>query len=178
MENQRVRLSKMMLKNALLRLLKTKHIDKISIYELCDEAQINRTTFYKYYGNQYDLLTDIENDLFLKLEEKISAANSDNEAGLVAVLKLLLPESETLITLIKTVPDEVFSEKLFSLPIIRTLLTSEIPHDFDEQEKEYVYLFFCQGGYAIIRKWLNSETREAPEIIAKLIYNLVHRILK
>ena len=64
MENQRIRLSKTMLKNALIELLKTKNIEKISIYELCGQAQINRTTFYKYYGSQYDLLADIENDVF------------------------------------------------------------------------------------------------------------------
>ena len=34
MENQRIRLSKTMLKNALIELLKTKNIEKISIYEL------------------------------------------------------------------------------------------------------------------------------------------------
>ena len=46
MENQRVRLSKALLKEALVRLLETKPLDKITIYELCAEAQINRTTFY------------------------------------------------------------------------------------------------------------------------------------
>ena len=46
MENQRIRLSKTMLKNALIRLLANKSIDKITVYELCAEAQINRTTFY------------------------------------------------------------------------------------------------------------------------------------
>ena len=60
MENQRIRLSKAMLKNALMRLLKEKPIEKISIYELCAAAQINRTTFYKYYGSQYELLADTE----------------------------------------------------------------------------------------------------------------------
>ena len=69
MENQRVRLSKMLLKNALIKLLKEKPLEKITIYELCAEAQLNRVTFYKYYGSQYDLLTDIENDCFRKLEE-------------------------------------------------------------------------------------------------------------
>ena len=72
MENQRVRLSKMLLKNALMKLLKEKPLEKITIYELCAEAQLNRVTFYKYYGSQYDLLTDIENDCFRKLEEILS----------------------------------------------------------------------------------------------------------
>ena len=79
MENQRVRLSKMLLKNALIKLLKEKPLEKITIYELCAEAQLNRVTFYKYYGSQYDLLTDIENDCFRKLEEILSDNGSDGE---------------------------------------------------------------------------------------------------
>ena len=47
MENQRIRLSKMLLKNALMKLLEEKPLEKITIYELCAEAQLNRVTFYK-----------------------------------------------------------------------------------------------------------------------------------
>ena len=34
-------------------------IEKITIKELCMTAGINRTTFYKYYGSQYDVLNEI-----------------------------------------------------------------------------------------------------------------------
>ena len=90
MENQRIRLSKAMLKNALMGLLKEKPIEKISVYELCAAAQINRTTFYKYYGSQYELLTDAENDYFRKLEDVLSENASDGRNSLCRVLEALL----------------------------------------------------------------------------------------
>ena len=68
MENQRVRLTKRMLKDALVQLMETKPLEKITIYELCAKAEINRTTFYKYYGSQYDLLDDIKADFLHELE--------------------------------------------------------------------------------------------------------------
>lgn len=178
MENQRVRLSKTLLKNALLELLKEKPLEKISIYELCDKAQINRTTFYKYYGSQNDLLLDIENELFAKLSDKIKELGSNGTEGLAEILRMLVDESDTVITLINTVPDEIFSKKLFSLPIINELLDSEIPKEFSKKEREYIFLFFCQGCYAIIRKWLNNENREPAEMIAELTLNLIGRISK
>jgi len=51
MENldNRVRYTKTVLQQALLKLLQTKHIDKITIKELCQEAKINRGTFYLHY---------------------------------------------------------------------------------------------------------------------------------
>ena len=66
MENQRVKLSKIMLKNALVELLETKPINKITVYELCRSAEINRSTFYKYYGEPQDILNEIVNELLEK----------------------------------------------------------------------------------------------------------------
>ena len=52
-EDQRVMLTKRLLKDSLVSLLKEKTIFKITIRELCDTAGINRSTFYKYYDSQY-----------------------------------------------------------------------------------------------------------------------------
>ena len=46
MENQRIRLTKTLLKNALLVLLGKKPIERIAVSEICAKAQVNRTTFY------------------------------------------------------------------------------------------------------------------------------------
>ena len=62
-EDRRVTMTKRMLKEALTEMLREVDIYHVSIRELCQRADINRTTFYKYYGSQFDLLADMENDL-------------------------------------------------------------------------------------------------------------------
>ena len=62
-ENQRITLTKRLLKEGLFRLLKTKELNKINVSELCKEAGINRATFYKYYTAPQDVLKDVENDI-------------------------------------------------------------------------------------------------------------------
>ncbi len=52
-EDRRIRMTKRMLKDALIELLKKKDIYHVSIRELCEAADVNRTTFYKYYGSQF-----------------------------------------------------------------------------------------------------------------------------
>lgn len=178
MENQRIRLSKAMLKEALLKLLERKPIEKISIYELCATAQINRTTFYKYYGSQYDLLAEIEAELFAKLDEKLKDASASHAENLCRALEVLLSEENKWLALINNIPDREFLEKLFVLPTIQTILSREIPDSFTGAEREYVYLFFCQGGYAIIRSWLNRADREPCEKIAALITQLAERLTR
>ena len=85
MENQRIRLSKTLLKNALVHLLQKKPLNKISVLEICETAQINRTTFYKYYGSQTDLLNEIESDFLAQLDESL-ALIPEQEGAVASVL--------------------------------------------------------------------------------------------
>jgi len=61
-QDRRIDRTKILLKDALLKLMSEKPIFKISITELCNEANINRGTFYAHYDNQNSLLTHIENE--------------------------------------------------------------------------------------------------------------------
>ena len=54
-KNLRIKYTKMFLKNAILELLKEKPLNKITIQELCDKAEVNRSTFYAHYLDIYDL---------------------------------------------------------------------------------------------------------------------------
>lgn len=59
MENQRVRLTKTLLAQSLLELMKTKPVESVSVAELCRHAGINRTTFYKYYHTPEEVLQEV-----------------------------------------------------------------------------------------------------------------------
>lgn len=60
--NQRVALTKRLIQEALLRLLKKTPLAKVSVCALCEEAQINRTTFYRHYETPDDVLSEIAAD--------------------------------------------------------------------------------------------------------------------
>ena len=58
-ENMRVRVTKRMLREGLLRCLKHTSIDKLSVSELCRESGVNRATFYNHYEIPKDILMEI-----------------------------------------------------------------------------------------------------------------------
>ena len=64
--DQRTRITKKMIREAFLTLLSGKDIRHITVRELCERAQINRGTFYKYYLDVYDLKEQIENELLIE----------------------------------------------------------------------------------------------------------------
>ena len=94
MENQRIRLSKAMLKNALMRLLKEKPIEKISVYELCAAAQINRTTFYSHFSDCFDLLSSIEGDLLREFEASLTSADPLDVTALITSIYDMIDRNE------------------------------------------------------------------------------------
>lgn len=62
-ESRRVRMTKRILKDAMIDLMEEKNINRISIKEICELADVNRSTFYAHYENQYDLLEEIEKEI-------------------------------------------------------------------------------------------------------------------
>ncbi|MDO5139237.1 MAG: TetR family transcriptional regulator, partial [Oscillospiraceae bacterium] len=59
-ENRRVRMTKRLMKDALLELLAEKDLANISVTAVCEAADVHRSTFYNYYTDPADLLRDIE----------------------------------------------------------------------------------------------------------------------
>ncbi len=178
-ENQRVRLTKKMLRESLVGLLAEKSIHKISVRELCDRAEINRTTFYKYYGSQYDLFKDMENEVLTKIELYLSADHeqaADDEQRLAGILFYFDENLELCRLLINNTVDSVFFEKLISLTMIRRLLGEQLVEGYANGDSEYVYQFVVNGGFNLVKRWINKEKREPPEAIAGLLIKTVYKI--
>ena len=62
--DHRTRVTKALIRKAFTTILRNKPIQSISIKELCEIAEINRSTFYLHYTDIYDLLNQIEEEMF------------------------------------------------------------------------------------------------------------------
>lgn len=162
MKNQRIRVSKTMLEEALMRLLREKRVEKVTVYELCQEADINRTTFYKYYGTPRDLLDQVIAEMLAEFERAL-AEDFTSRNGTHRALAYLASEQERFRTVIANVPEEELLDKVSSLWPIRDTLDEMLSGPMTDSEREYARLFFCQGSYAIIRKWLQDGCPQRPE---------------
>ena len=59
--DSRVRYTKKAIAGAFLERLEEKPVNRITVREVCDGAGINRSTFYKYYHDCFDLMEQLEN---------------------------------------------------------------------------------------------------------------------
>ena len=69
--DRRVRKTKNQLRMGLARLMKEKSIGEITVRELVDEVDINRSTFYLHYSDIPSLLREIEDGMMDEMERAI-----------------------------------------------------------------------------------------------------------
>ena len=62
-QDRRTRYTRQTIKDTFLELLKQKSFTKITVTEVCKNAEINRGTFYLHYYDIHDVLSDILNDM-------------------------------------------------------------------------------------------------------------------
>lgn len=173
--NQRVMLTKKLLKNTLTEMLQTENIYKISIRELCERAGINRSTFYKYYGSQFDLLTEMEQDMLQDIEKSLLKNNTQSPEVLSNTLKYIEDNIKLVRLLFNSNADPEFPKKLFSLPVIQETLKEFLPSGISSHEYEYSSSFLIYGAYQIVRMWINKENRESADYLAELITRQIIR---
>lgn len=70
------RKTKQLIQAAFMQILETKSFDSITIGDITKQAQINRGTFYLHYLDKFDLLEQIEQQLFMDLGNHVDELQS------------------------------------------------------------------------------------------------------
>ena len=76
------------IRNALIELAEEKDVEKITVKELCERAEISKPAFYSHYGNIYDVVDEIENEVVQKVCDRM-AHRSIDDIALPAMLREL-----------------------------------------------------------------------------------------
>ncbi len=162
-------MTKRMLKAALIEMLKEKDIYHISIRELCERADVNRTTFYKYYGSQFDLLTDMENDLLFLLASLVKDPEADTIKAIETACTYLEDHLEFARLIFNNNVDPAFPQKVFSMEGVKEAVIKKCNDRHKDTELEYMYNYMTYGAYRVVYVWLNKEKRESPREIAGIL---------
>ena len=166
-----------MLRNSLLALLKEKQITDITVKELCDRADVNRSTFYSHYANHFDLKAQIENEMIEDLTQYLSMDNIEESLEGLNMTEKLLEYIATRQTECEALLNEnkisTFQKKVEQLAHQFMMKNQFIQSNFNE----YVRVFIISGSIQMIRLWMNNGLVESPKEMANLINRMVQNIL-
>lgn len=174
--DQRVRLTRNLLKNALVQLMQEQHISKISIRALCEVADINRSTFYVHYTDQYDLLNKVQQEVLDNLNKYLRKQDLDeNHPISVQVLTRILDYAKDNVELFKALLSEncdfSFQKDLLELAQV---ISSQQNQSLDERTQEYIKIFGLTGAISILQKWMHDGTDESPAQMAEFVIQICY----
>ena len=90
----RLRYTQRILKESLLALLKQKPINKITVKEVCELAELNRATFYAHYSDCFALLEQIENELLEAFQDSLKLLDSFDVTALIEAIYAMVEKNE------------------------------------------------------------------------------------
>lgn len=170
--NQRVKLSKMLLKNSIIELMREKPVEKVTIKELCENAGINRSTFYLYYTDPVSLLVELENEVLENTKSFLGKvdSNEDTLPYLITFLDYIKSNSTIFETLLRPQENLSFQTKFMKdiLAHLNAAVLLNCPNDI----AEYVYNYVIMGSLSVIQHWIQFDYNRTSSEMATLIYQL------
>lgn len=174
--NRRVRYTKMVLRETLIELLKTKPINRITVTDICQHADLNRGTFYNYYCDAYDLLSQLEDDLYNELQQTITrfAADGISDSLLVELLTTIEKNRDLCHVLFNVNSDQTYLNRLLELTRSYTFkyFCENSAKNLTESQMDLLYTFFSNGAVGVIKRWIKGELDVSIEYIANTILAL------
>lgn len=174
--DRRVRYTKDVLKETLIQLMAESHISKISVKKICEIADVNRSTFYAHFDNQYDLLNQIERETIEDIHRFIAREKS-RQVTLRAMLRFILEyaaqNAELFRILLSVRSDSSFRKEITKLVKEQALVETQIGRESDAHIIEYIQLFSITGSLSVLDKWLEDGLVESIDELADLLLTLL-----
>lgn len=178
-ENQRIAITKRLLKEGLLRLLEEKELDRITVTELCQEAGINRVTFYRHYQVPRDVLLEIEKDLYRNMKQSVHIPVSPQEVKpcIDEICAYMEQNASILRVLFQCNSDADFANFVNEIytEIWSEIRKLEIAKNLTCEDVKLPTLFCAGGSYFILRYWLLGDIHKSAAEIADQVYALLQK---
>ena len=181
---------------ALISLLKNKPFEYITISELCNEAGVNRSTFYLHYENIGDLLNETAKYLIDDFVSYFTAAKNSfsfdfstrerdqlnfiTDKYLIPYFTYIKENKEVFATLMSNVKSLGFDktyermfENIFN-PVLKRF-------NYPEKDHRYIMMYYLNGIIAINNEWLKNNcdrpVEEVANIVKSCIFGLENELL-
>ncbi|WP_411350050.1 TetR/AcrR family transcriptional regulator [Paenibacillus sp. WLX2291] len=157
-EDRRIRKTKNALIKSLMILLNNRDIKNVTVTDICVNADINRSTFYQYYNNPFDMLEQIEETIFKDFINKWEKSKIDSEIPDISEWLEIIYTNQSYCKLI-------FRKTYHSKMLIKLLSISDYEFqkniksmypNLEKREVEYICDFCSYGTVAIITKWIDE----------------------
>ena len=176
--DRRVRKTKSQLRAGLAQLMREKSIREITVKELVDKVDINRSTFYLHYSDIPGMLKEIEDEILEEMgraiqEHPIEEGEKSIYFFMQDMFRVLAANREIGCALVGPHGDIAFVSRIenFLEQYSRHVRGDMLPEQLAEMK--YFYSFCWNGCLGFVKTWLEEGEDKSPEDAAKLMFQMV-----
>ncbi len=181
--DRRARRTRTNLEEGLLCLMEQKSINSITVRELTEFVDINRSTFYLHYNDIYDMVSQMENALINQFYNEIEkdreglerTTQEDVYLFMEKAVELLRKNRREILILCGENGDHTFIERLTEVTYkqAHSWLQSILGQNANPMRVELAVSFFCSGCVTLLETWLKSDESISTKAVIDLMFTLV-----
>lgn len=185
------RKTKQLIQNSFLHILEGKPFEAITIGDIAKTAQINRGTFYLHYIDKFDLLEQMEQQLFTELGTHVDELQSlylsarsyeqEQEKLAHALFSFIETQAPTLKIFLSDHGRAGFHirfKNAFSSKVSYNLQQHESFHMHLNVPLEYFISFITSAFLGLIEQWIQNDLDKTPQEMTALYMDIIAFIQK
>lgn len=176
----RVRYTRRVLQEAFLKTLESKSVAQITVKELCEQAQLNRATFYKHYLDVPDLFEKTEAQHLQILRQMLQKGGiQELDRMLIGVLEYMKGEGRPFLILGSKRADPYLGDKIFQMcyEMWYPMMEAKLLH-IPQEKRRYLYQFISHGSGAVLSLWVRDGMEAPVETVVQTILEISHSAVK
>lgn len=170
--NRRKKYSREVIRKAYIDLLGERPRGRITVKDICDRADVNRTTFYSNYCDIPDLHSRIQDELFERFLDKINSMGEEQTQlrdGMKEILQIIV-ENIGLCKSLLLDPDSFdYIKKIVYLPCAR--INNQRVGD-GGKKFGFIFEFLVCGFIGLLRKWITEDMNITIDDVSLMVERL------
>lgn len=177
-DSRRVKMTKALLHKGLIEALRDKPLDKITVTEICDFADVNRSTYYTYFSDPFDQIIQYEKSIGEYIRDQLEEALKDDMSKQEKCFTLF----STALTELGKIKDDfkVLVSGKIDLSILKDILNDFWEPVFFSKEgafedlnitDRYRFFYSASGCFMMISNWFTEDS--VNQISAEELANML-----
>ena len=172
--NRSVRNTKKRLRESLIKLVGEKPLSAVTVSELTEDADVNRSTFYFHYKDVYDMVTEMENLFLADFSVALGALEQKSHDTITILFKCLESHMDLCRILLGANGDMSFVEKMKRIVELKcSRIWKDAVPDLSDEETAIFDSFVVGGVMSTLQAWVRDNDRKPAEAIAGVLNRLV-----
>lgn len=169
-ESRRVKMTKRLLNESFLKYLAEKPLPRITIKEICDDADLNRSTYYAHFTDPYDQLKKLEADIIVDMTIYVDSIVTEGLHDAVKqqqiiknILEYIQSKKYVFQVLLGKSGDTDFQRNILAF-FGERIFQKEHLSNTAAVKKAYQYIYAATGSFGLIYYWIMADDDDVIEI--------------